>query len=406
MSNYKIYNKYEQIISTLSNAFNISENDVNNAIIRSYIVDEDETNNRLRRVFCKAARGEEITVVAIGGSITEGAAAKSYGEAGNNAREYNDDLGGEKCYFERVGDWFNAKFPNSKINTINSGIGATPSFLGTFRLDQMVINHNPDLVFIEFAVNDPSANQFLLKDEIFESYESIIRRLLEKGIAVMIVVLVNEQGNSHQKIHLELANHYNLPAISYHNAVCPDSEFICEWSKLSPDEVHPNNAGHALLGLCISNYLDNVLDSTDLLTDYQLDELHTSWIYFDTFAKTYTQYAYEFQNRAKGFEFIENLHGVSDKWLGALVSDNAEGNVKLIVPKGAKRVYVQYSHSNGSFETKFLNQKTSCNTQAIGWPRPMWHRVYTGIAITEDSEITIKTHKDGKVILQGILVSF
>lgn len=406
MNNYKIYHKYEQIVSTLSSAFDISENDVNTAILRSYAVDEDETNNRLRRVFCKASRGEEITIAAIGGSITEGAAAKSYGNAGNNAREYTDALGGEKCYFERVGDWFNTQFPNTKINTINAGIGATPSFLGTFRLDQMVAIHNPDLVMVEFAVNDPGANSYLLKDEIFESYESIVRRLLEKGIAVMIIVLVNEQGNSHQKIHLELADHYNLPTISYHNAVCPDGEFICEWDKLSPDDVHPNNAGHALLGTCISNYFDNVLDSTDILTDYPLDELHTSWIYFDTFAKTHAQYAYEFQNRAKGFEFAENMPNVSGKWRGVLVSDNCDATVKLTVPKGAKRVYVQYFNSNGSFETKFLSQKTSCNTTAIGWPRAMWHRVYTGDAIVEDTEITIKTHKKGKVILQGLLVAF
>ena len=407
MNFYEIKPKYNKKIKTISNALSLCENDINAAIIRSYAPDNDETNDRLRMVFCKAARGEEITIAAIGGSITEGSHAKSWNEVGNNATEYNDDLGGEKCWFERVGDWFREQFPNTKINTINAGIGATPSFLGTFRLDQMVMAHNPDLVTVEFAVNDPTADAYLLKDEIFESYESIIRRLLEKGIAVMIIILVNQNGNSHQNVHLELADHYNIPAVSYHNAIFPDGELVCDdWTRLSPDDIHPNNVGHALLGLCVSNYLDNVLESTDFSLDYQLDELHTSWIYFDTFNKTHAQYAYEFANRARGFEFQEQIPQISHKWRGSLVADNTEASVKIIIPKGAKRVYIQYFHSTGSFETKFLGQKTSCNTAPIGWPRSMWHRVYTGDATIGDTEITIKTHKSGKVILQGLLVVF
>lgn len=406
METYEIKPQYNEIINTVSKALNVEKNIINDAVMRSYIPDNDETNNRLRQVFCKAASGEKITIAGIGGSITEGAHAKTWGTVGNNAPEYNDLLGGEKCWFSRVSDWFKTSFPNADINSINSGIGATPSFLGVFRLEQMVLKYQPDLVMVEFSVNDPSANSFLLKDEIFESYEAIIRRCLELGIAVMPIFLVNQNGNSFQNIHAELADHYNLPAISYGNAVYPDGELICDWSKLSPDDIHPNNVGHTLLSVCITNYLDNVLDSTDLTADYALDELHTSWIYFDNFKKTYAQYAYEFQNRAKGFEFLESTPEITGKWQGVLVSENNEASIKLIVPKGAKRVYVQYFNSAGSFETKFLSQKTSCNTAAIGWPRAMWHRVYTGDTITSEQEITIKTHKNGKVIIMGLLVAF
>ena len=406
MKIYEIKPKYNKILKTVSAALSLDAEVVNDAVIRSYIPDSDETDNRLRRVFCKAARGEKITVAGIGGSITEGAHAATWGTVGNNAPEYTDALGGEKCWFSRVSDWFKNQFPTTQIQSINAGIGATPSFLGVFRLEQMVLKHYPDLVTVEFSVNDPTAIPFLLKDEVFESYEAIIRRCLELDIAVIAVFLVNQHGNSLQNIHRELADHYNLPAISYRDAVYPDGQLICDWSKLSPDDIHPNNVGHALLSVCITNYLDNVLEATDLSADYPLDELHTSWIYFDSFKKTYAQYAYEFKERAKGFEFLESTPEITGKWHGVLVSDNCEATVKLTVPKGAKRVYAQYFNSNGSFETKFLSQKTSCNTTAIGWPRAMWHRVYTGDAIVEDTEITIKTHKKGKVILQGLLVAF
>ncbi len=406
MNVYEIKTKYNKILSTISTALGIDESAVKDAVIRSYLPDGDETNSRIRQVFCKAARGEKITVVGIGGSITEGSHAKTWGDVGNNAVEYNEQLGGEKCWFERVSDWFEESFPNTTINSINAGIGATPSFLSVFLLEQFVLKHQPDLVTVEFSVNDPAAIPFLLKDEVFESYEAIIRRCLELGIAVMPIFLVNKRGYSFQNIHAELADHYNLPAISYYDAIYPDGELICEWDKLSPDDLHPNNVGHALLSVCISNYLDNVLETTDLSADYTLDELHTSWINFDTFKNTYAQYAYEFKERAKDFEFIESTPEITGKWRGVLVSNNNEAVIKLNVPKGAKRVYVQYFHSTGSFETKFLSQKTSCCTVAIGWPRAMWHRVYTGDAIVEDTEITVRTHKNGKVIIMGLLVTF
>ena len=407
MNDYKINSKYDKMINTLALDLDSNETAVKDAILRSYVIDQDETNNRLRQVFCKAARGETVTIAAIGGSITEGAHARSQSGIGNNSAAFTDALGGEKCHFERTVDWFENTFTNTQINGINAGIDATSSFLGSFRLEQMVLNYNPDLVMIEFSVNDASAIPFLLKDEIFESYESIIRRCLEKGIAVMPICLVNQNGNSLQKIHLELADHYNMPAISYHNAIFPDGAAAFNWAKLSPDEVHPNNAGHALIATCITNYLDNVLETTEFTSEYTTDELHTSWIYFDTFNKVNAQYAYEFKDKARGgFEFQERIPDVSYKWRGALVSDNNEGSIKLIVPKGARRVYVQFFNSNGSFETNFLNMESSCNTAAIGWPRVMWHRVYTGNAITEDATITIKSHKLGKVIISGILVSF
>lgn len=403
MNDLNIASKYDKIIHSLALALDSNDSAVKDAIMRSYVADQDETNNRLRQVFCKAARGETVTIAAIGGSITEGAHAK----ARNNATAFTDALGGEKCYFERTIDWFEEMFPDTQINGINAGIGATSSFLGTFRLDSMVLNYNPDLVLIEFSANDHSAIPHLLKDEIFESYESIIRRCLEKGIAVMPICLVDQNGNSLQKIHLELADHYNMPVISYHNALFTDGEAAFDWAKLSPDEIHPNNSGHALLATCITNYFDNVLASTDFTDEYLTDELHTSWIYFDTFNKVSALYACDFKERARaGFEFLERIPDICYKWRGALVSDNSEGTIMLNVPKGAKRVYIQFFNSNGSFETNYLKMKSSCNTAAVGWPSAMWHRVYTGIATTEDTELTINAHKDGKVIIMGLLVAF
>ena len=49
---------------------------------------------------------------------------------------------------------FQKTWPQAKFSEINAAIGGTGSDLGVFRLKQDVLDHQPDLLFVEFAVND------------------------------------------------------------------------------------------------------------------------------------------------------------------------------------------------------------------------------------------------------------
>src|SRR5436853_5175278 len=49
--------------------------------------------------------------------------------------------------------WFRDQFPAAKVQEINAAIGGTGSDLGVFRLKHDVLDKDPDLLFIEFAVN-------------------------------------------------------------------------------------------------------------------------------------------------------------------------------------------------------------------------------------------------------------
>lgn len=400
----KINAKYDGILSTLSRAFDIREEAVRAAVLRSYSFDEKDNNDRIRKVLQKAARGEKVVVAGLGGSITQGATCKSNGDRGNNAREFTEELGGESCWFNRTVAWFRESYPNAEIEGINAGIGATPSFLGTFRLEQMVLQHKPDLVFVEFSVNDPSTFNNLLENEIFDAYESVVRRCLEAGVAV-IQIFMNDQGyNGLQRVHSKIAVHYNVPSISYHNAVYPDGELICDWVKLSPDDIHPNNAGHAFLATCICNYLDLVRDTTDAKTVYADTAVPEAWLYDDTFHKVFACYAADFKDSVQGdLEYRTDTRDCA-KWFGTLVSSGV-GTACVTVPKGAKRVWVQYYFNNGAFETEFAGLRTSCNTAPIGWPRPMWFRVYTGQPLAADIQLQIRTHASGQAIIMGVLAT-
>ena len=402
MGNWNICENYNGLVSTFSQAFGITETEVRDAIVRSYTFHDSANHAAVKRVLEKAAKGEEITFAAIGGSITQGASAKATATGGNNATEFTEALGGESCWFNRTADWFKKRFPNTKINAVNAGIGATPSFLGTFRLEEMVLAHKPDLVTVEFSVNDPSTFPNLLETEIFEAYESVVRRCLEAGVAV-IQIFMNDQHNiGMQPYHSKIAKHYQVPSISYHNAIYPEGQLICDWVRLSPDDIHPNNAGHAFIATCLCNYLEQVSGAQV----GEVAQIPDSWIHAETFRNVWAVYAHSLQDAAgEAFTFVNDSGQFQNKtWNGVLIS-NGVGTLEVTVPKGAKRVWVQYYHNPGSFETEFAGMQTSCNTAAIGWPRAMWHRVYTGPALTQDEVLKITTHKAGQTVFMGVLAA-
>jgi lysophospholipase L1-like esterase len=58
------------------------------------------------------------------------------------------------------------------VSEINAAIGGTGSDLGVYRLQQDVLAHRPDLLFIEFAVNDGGTPP----ESIYRSMEGIVRQ--------------------------------------------------------------------------------------------------------------------------------------------------------------------------------------------------------------------------------------
>ena len=199
---------------------------------------------RLAKVMRKAQAGEEITVATIGGSITEGYSSTTFGN----------------CYATIFYSWWESCFPETKVNYINAGIGGTPSYLGVHRVKQDVLDHNPDVVIVEFSVND-GADNFYKK-----SYDNLVRKIMlsENEPAVMLVFTTQEDGTNAQDNDALIGFKYRLPMISYGNAVLPAieaKEFT--WDDISPDNVHPNDRGHAIIGELLYTYLNDVYSRLD-----------------------------------------------------------------------------------------------------------------------------------------------
>lgn len=71
--------------------------------------------------------------------------------------------------------WMQKNWPKRHFTEINAAIGGTGSELGVFRFRRDVLSHKPDLIFIEFAVNDGGASP----DSIVRCMEGIVRQAWE-----------------------------------------------------------------------------------------------------------------------------------------------------------------------------------------------------------------------------------
>lgn len=204
--------------------------------------------DRLAFAMKKAKNGESITVGVIGGSITQGSLATS----------------SDKCYASLFYKWWADKFPNTEINFVNAGIGGTTSYLGVHRVDEQLLAYKPDVVIVEFSVNDT--------DKVMNkySYDSLVRKILkaENNPAVILLFNTMEDGTSLQDTHKEIGQAYNLPMLSYHDTVYPEvAAGTLKWTDISPDDIHPNDAGHAIIGQILNRYLNSIFDKLDTITE-------------------------------------------------------------------------------------------------------------------------------------------
>jgi lysophospholipase L1-like esterase len=196
---------------------------------------------RLDHVLAKARRGETVTVSVIGGSITAGAMASKP----------------ELNYGGVLAAWWQKTFPQAQIHLVNAGIGATGSDYGTLRAQRDLLSKNPDFVVVEYGVNDGNTEQAA------ETYEGLLRQILKRPNhpAVVMMFMMNNIGANAQEWQSAVGRHYDLPMISYRDALWPEIEAgRLTWKDISPDEVHPNDRGHAYVAQFVERVLQAELD--------------------------------------------------------------------------------------------------------------------------------------------------
>lgn len=145
----------------------------------------------------KCEKGEEVKIAYFGGSITA-----------------------QKGYRVKSLKWFQEQYPKAKLSEVDAAIGGTNSELGVFRMDYDVLPHKPDLVFVEFAVNDGGTKPAPLH----RAMEGIVRKIWKqdsKTDIIFVYTLVDKMVNTLNEgkypqaaASMELlAEHYGIPTI-------------------------------------------------------------------------------------------------------------------------------------------------------------------------------------------------
>ena len=185
------------------------------------------------------------TVAFIGGSITEQNTWIGSGK--------DPVLGGE---YTGLAQYFNAKYGSQYV--INAGISGTGSDLGAYRINDEVLKYDPDLVFIEFAVNDSGRTD----SEKLRQIEGLIRLIKKHNASTEIVLLYTASRNmgTDHEMQDKLAEYYGLKTVDLYNALIGEFSYgglthhtldINGDGVLSEDEVvnyyttgpHVNDAG-------------------------------------------------------------------------------------------------------------------------------------------------------------------
>lgn len=119
-------------------------------------------------------------------------------------------------------DYFRKLYPNNKIDQIHAAIGGTGSELGAFRLEQDVLRHKPDLVFVEFAVNDSGSGPYHIRQSM-EGIVRHIRRTLPLTDICFIYTLTArdikdlQAGKAKRSTSTmeEIADFYQIPSVNF-----------------------------------------------------------------------------------------------------------------------------------------------------------------------------------------------
>jgi acyl-CoA thioesterase I len=151
-------------------------------------------------------------------------------------------------------------YPYAVINVINTSIGGENSVSGELRFESDVLIHKPDVLFIDYALNDRSVGL----DKTREAWEKMIGEALKKGIKVILLTPSPDQGENildpnatlekyAQQIR-DLSGKFGVGLVDSHEtfrlvAVSGDT-----LSNYMAQSNHPNEKGHLLIANEIMKY--------------------------------------------------------------------------------------------------------------------------------------------------------
>ena len=181
-------------------------------------------------LLAKLKAGKPVHLAFLGGSITQNA--------------------GKNGFVTALPAWICENYPGSPVRVTNAGMAATGSDWGAKRVDRDILTYNPDLVFVEFAVNDGA------RDSISDM-EQIVRKTFQSNPeAELIFLYATSDGAFKQttkgqppeaiKNHEQVARYYGIPSVSLGSDLRKRLlSGESNWGDLFMDGCHPTEQGYS-----------------------------------------------------------------------------------------------------------------------------------------------------------------
>jgi len=144
-------------------------------------------------------------------------------------------------------------YPLSVINVIVSAIGGENAVQGEKRFADDVLTHKPDVVFIDYSLNDRGTGLA----EAGAAWESMIRQALDKGVKVVLLTPTPDLGENilDPKAPLasraaqvrDLAARYGVGIVDSYAAFRAFAESGADLPGCMSQGNHPNERGHRIV---------------------------------------------------------------------------------------------------------------------------------------------------------------
>ena len=115
----------------------------------------------------------------------------------------------------------------------------------------------------EEEVNDEKIPFDDNNDFFKETYEGLVRRVYQNPLQPAVALIHNimyDHGTTAQEIHQSIGEHYELPCVCMKTTIYEEVKAGRIANRdITPDDLHPNTAGHALVASVIINFLELLL---------------------------------------------------------------------------------------------------------------------------------------------------
>ena len=153
-----------------------------------------------------------------------------------------------------------ARYPYAVVNVINTSIGGENSQSGEKRFKTEVLPHRPDVLFIDYALNDRRVGLA----EARKAWVSMIDEALKRNIKVILLtpspdqrVNLLEAGNELEQHALQieqLAEVYQIGLVDSYGLFKQQAQHGERVADFMSQVNHPNEKGHALIADALMDY--------------------------------------------------------------------------------------------------------------------------------------------------------